>query len=92
VNETQFVRTGATTPRAEGNNTTDLAIRCVASMCGVPQSSGFALVIAKRLLRKNPSTLRQQVVPVRRSSPITPLLMLLVGVAVGWVLRRILHL
>jgi hypothetical protein len=92
VNEVQFIPTGK---RPEANNTTDLALRCVASMCGVPESSGFALVIAKRLLRKNPSTLRgMQVAPkpaAAPSSPVVPIVMLIVGLAAGWVLRRVLH-
>jgi hypothetical protein len=96
VNETQFVSLASTSSgaRSDGNNTTDLALRCVASMCGVPDASGFALVIAKRLLRKNPSTLRGvQLAPAPRPapSPVVPIVMLIVGGAAGWFLRRVLH-
>ncbi len=89
-NEVQLIPRGG---RAETNNATDLALRCVASMCNVPEQSGFALVIAKRLLRKNPTTLRGQVVvPAARKSPSPVLLivMLVVGAALGWFVRRVL--
>ncbi len=92
VNEVQFIPTGKP-PVA--NNTTDLALRCVASMCGVPGDSGFALVIAKRLLRKNPSTLRGVQLAAKPApaapSPVIPIVMLIVGGAAGWFLRRVLH-
>ena len=91
-NEVQLLPRGG---RVEANNTTDLALRCVASMCNVPEQSGFALVIAKRLLRKNPTTFRGPVtvLPAPKStSPLLLLAMLVVGAAVGWLVGRVLHL
>ncbi len=63
---------------------TALAIRSMAALVGVPQESGMALVLAKRLLRRNPAGWRQRPAPAARYSAVIIVLGILVGAAVGW--------
>jgi hypothetical protein len=74
------------TPSEEADGASALAIRCVASMCGVPESSGFALVIAKRLLRKNPTSFRKKQAPPAKASLLIVLVALVLGSALGYIL------
>jgi hypothetical protein len=60
-----------------------LAIRCAASLFGVPPESSTALVLAKRLLRKNPAAWRSRPAPPRRISALIMVVALLVGAGVG---------
>lgn len=63
---------------------TELAIRSMAALVGVPQGSDMALVLAKRLLRRNPAGWRQRPAPAARYSAAIIVLGILVGAAVGW--------
>jgi len=69
---------------APGEN--ELAIRCMAAIFGVAPDSRLALVLAKRLLRKNPVAWRQRPAPPARVSLLIILVTLVVGGAVGWLL------
>jgi hypothetical protein len=64
----------------------DLAIRCVASIFGVPREGAIPLVLAKRLLRKNPVAWRARPAPPARLSLLIVLATLAVGSALGWFL------
>lgn len=76
------------------------AIRCMAGLLGVPESSPLARVLARRLLRKNPVRLTQRQAPPARYSVLIVALTLAIGGAVGWALSfgtpqgllRVLHL
>lgn len=58
---------------------TDLAIRCSAGLFGVDPASPFALILAKRLLRKNPVAWQKKPAP----PPTVSILIIVVGLAVG---------
>ncbi len=64
----------------------ELAIRCMAAIFGVAPESRLALLLAKRLLRKNPVAWRQRAAPPARVSLLIVLVTLVVGGAVGWLL------
>ncbi len=64
----------------------ELAIRSVASLFGVAPGGAIAMVIAKRLLRKNPVTWRARPAPPARTSLLIVALTLVVGGGVGWLL------
>ena len=61
-----------------------LAIRSVSALLGVPEGSGTALMVAKRVLRRNPVTWR------RRPAPRAPIRLALIvvalflGIVAGW--------
>jgi hypothetical protein len=60
------------------------AIRCMASLLGVDESSPVARVLARRMLRKNPVRLRDRKAPPARTSVLIVVLTLVVGGGVGW--------
>lgn len=62
----------------------EIAIRCMAGLLGVASESPVALVLAKRLLRKNPQTWREKPAPPARVSFLIVLAVLVLGAAVGW--------
>lgn len=64
----------------------ELAIRSMAAIFGVAPESRLALMLAKRLLRKNPVAWRQRPAPPARISLLIVLMTLVVGGAVGWLL------
>ncbi len=61
-----------------------IAIRCMAGLLDVEEGSPIARVLARRLLRKNPASLRQRPAPPARTSMFIVLATLVVGGAVGW--------
>jgi hypothetical protein len=64
----------------------ELAIRCVGGLFSVAPSSAISMVIAKRLLRKNPVTWRARPAPPAKTSILIVALTLVVGGGVGWLL------
>jgi hypothetical protein len=64
----------------------ELAIRCMASLFGVPIDSPIALVLAKRLLRKNPTAWRERPAPPAKTSLLIIAVTLAVGSGIGWLL------
>jgi hypothetical protein len=65
----------------------EMAIRCMAALFGVPPESETALVLAKRLLRKNPAAWRTRSAPPTKISAFIMVLALVLGGAAGWYLR-----
>lgn len=63
---------------------TELAIRCSAGLFGVDPASPIALVLAKRLLRKNPVGWQQKPAPPPTVSVLIIAVGLLVGATIGW--------
>lgn len=73
-----------------------LAVRCMASLLGIPAESELARVVARRLLRKNPVSFRQRPAPPAKTSAFIVVVVLVVGGALGWFLSsplftRLLH-
>lgn len=64
----------------------ELAIRCAASIFGVPPESALAVVLAKRLTRKNPVTWRKRPAPPARISILIVAITLALGGGIGWLL------
>jgi hypothetical protein len=62
-----------------------IAIRCMAGLLGVADDSPIARVLARRILRKNPVTLRERQAPPARTSLLIVLVTLIVGGGVGWI-------
>lgn len=60
------------------------AIRCMAAILGVAETSPLARVLARRLLRKNPTRLRDRPAPPARVSLLIVLATLVVGGGIGW--------
>jgi hypothetical protein len=71
-----------------GSELTQLAIRCMAGLFGVPEQSPIALVLAKRLLRKNPVSWQQRPAPPAKVSVLFILLAIAIGSAVGWAISQ----
>lgn len=71
-----------------GTEFTQLAIRCMAGLFGVPEQSPIALVLAKRLLRKNPVSWQQRPAPPTKVSVLFILLAIAIGSAVGWAISQ----
>ncbi len=65
----------------------EMAIRCMASLFGVPPESATALVLAKRLLRKNPAAWRTRSAPPTGISVLIMMIALVLGGFAGWYLR-----
>lgn len=63
---------------------TELAIRCCAKLFGVDPASPIALVLAKRLLRKNPVAWQKKPAPPPRTSFLIIAIGLFVGCTIGW--------
>jgi hypothetical protein len=71
--------------QAEGDaDPNQVAIRCMAELLAVPETSPVALVLAKRLLRANPVSWRQRKAPPIGTSLIIIALGVLVGLGVGY--------
>lgn len=71
-----------------GSELTQLAIRCMAGMFGVPEQSPIALVLAKRLLRKNPVSWQQRPAPPAKVSVLFIALAIAIGSGVGWAISQ----
>lgn len=71
-----------------GSDLTQLAIRCMAGLFGVPAQSPIALVLAKRLLRKNPVSWQQRPAPPAKVSVLFIVLAIAIGSAVGWAISQ----
>lgn len=70
-------------PKVQGLN--ELAIRCTAVMLGLDPESTTALLVAKRILRKNPVSWRKAPAPSAGVSALIILIAVVLGSAVGWV-------
>ena len=68
----------------KGTASTELAMRCTAGLLGVAPDSEIALVIAKRLIRKNPVAFRERAAPPASITAIILVVALVVGSAIGW--------
>lgn len=68
---------------------TKLAVRSAASLLGVAEKSDLALLIAKRLLRKNPASWRQAPAPSTGISIFIMIVALVVGSAIGLLLSGV---
>lgn len=62
----------------------DLAIRSAAALFGVPQGSALAMVLAKRVMRKNPVAWQKRPAPPARTSLLIIAATLIVGGGIGW--------
>ncbi|MBS2014323.1 MAG: hypothetical protein JST00_15660 [Deltaproteobacteria bacterium] len=62
------------------------AIRCMAGLLGVSEDSPIARVLARRMLRKNPTRFSERQAPPARLSLLIVLVTLVVGGGVGFVL------
>ncbi|MBI2388179.1 MAG: hypothetical protein HYV09_01070 [Deltaproteobacteria bacterium] len=71
-------------PTDKGSQSTELAIRCTAGLLGVASDSAIALVVAKRLIRKNPVGWQQRPAPPARVSALIMIGALVIGGLVGW--------
>ncbi len=69
---------------SKGAEATDLAIRCTAGLLGVSTDSALALVVAKRLLRRNPVGWQKRPAPPARVSALIMVAALAIGSALGW--------
>ncbi len=69
-----------------GHKLTHEAIVALAELLGVPQDSPTALMLAKRLLRRNPVWVQKQ--PEAHISFGVVIVGLLIGVGIGWALMR----
>lgn len=68
----------------KGSEATDLAIRCAAGLLGVAPESPLALVVAKRIVRKNPVAWQKAPAPPASVSAMIMLAALAIGSAIGW--------
>ena len=66
------------------SDATDLAIRCAAGLLGVAPDSPLALVVAKRIVRKNPVSWQKAPAPPASVSALIMLTALAIGSAIGW--------
>ena len=62
----------------------DLAIRSAAAIFGVPPDSKLAIVLAKRLMRKNPVAWQKRPAPRASTSILIVLATLVIGGGIGW--------
>lgn len=65
---------------------TEMAIRCVAGLLGVAPQSPTALLVAKRLLRRNPVSWQQRPAPSTRTSLWLIVIVIAIGAGIGWIL------
>ncbi len=63
-----------------------VAIRCTAKLLGVPEESPIARVIARRLLRKNPTGISEREAPPAKTGITIIVMVAFMGAAVGWLL------
>ena len=70
----------------DATGASEVAIRCAAAIFGVAPESRLAVMLAKRLLRKNPVTWRHRPAPPARVSILIVALTLAIGGGVGWLL------
>lgn len=75
---------GARSGEPKKTDATDLAIRCTAGLLGVAPESALALVVAKRLLRRNPVAWQQRPAPPASVSALIMIAALAIGSALGW--------
>lgn len=68
------------------HNSVLLAVRCLASLLGVPEESPLARVIARRMMRKNPVRFRDRKAPKTRTSIGIMVATLVYGLIIGWLL------
>jgi hypothetical protein len=64
----------------------ELAMRSMATLFGVQANNPLALVLAKRLLRKNPSAWRTRPAPPAKTSFLIVAATLAIGSGIGWLL------
>lgn len=74
----------------------NVAVRSMAALLGLPPESELARVLARRLLRKNPTGFRHRPAPRARTSLFIVAVVLVLGGALGWFLSsplfsRLLH-
>lgn len=74
----------------------NVAVRSMAALLGLPAENELARVLARRLLRKNPTGMRQRPAPPAKTSLFIVAVVLVLGGALGWFLSspmftRLLH-
>lgn len=74
----------------------NVAVQSVAALLGLPPENELARVLARRLLRKNPTGMRQRPAPPAKTSLFIVAVVLVLGGALGWFLSspmfsRLLH-
>jgi hypothetical protein len=72
------------TSESKGSDATELAIRCTAGLLGTAPESPVALVVAKRIVRKNPVAWQKAPAPRASVSAIIILVAIAIGGLVGW--------
>lgn len=75
----------------------NVAVRSMAALLGLPAENELARVMARRLLRKNPTGVRHRPAPPAKTSLLIVLVVLVLGGGLGWFLSsptfsRLLHL
>lgn len=74
----------------------NIAVQSTAALLGLPPENELARVLARRLLRKNPTSMRQRPAPPAKTSLFIVGIVLVLGGALGWFLssplfNRLLH-
>lgn len=74
----------------------NVAVRSMAALLGLPAESELARVLARRILRKNPTGMRHRPAPPAKTSLVIVAVVLVLGGALGWFLSspmfsRLLH-
>jgi len=72
------------TTESKGSEATELAIRCAAGLLGVAPDSPVALLVAKRIVRKNPVAWQKAPAPRATVSAIIILVAVVIGGLIGW--------
>lgn len=72
----------------KGTAYNELAIRCMAGLFGVPEQSPIALVLAKRLLRKNPVSWQKRPAPPAKVSILLIILVVAVCGGLTWAITQ----
>jgi hypothetical protein len=75
-------------PGHKGSTYNELAIRCMAGLFGVPEQSPIALVLAKRLLRKNPVSWQKRPAPPAKISFLLIVLAIAVCGGLTWAITQ----
>jgi hypothetical protein len=69
---------------SKGSDATEIAIRCTAGLLGVAVDSPLALVVGKRIVRKNPVAWQKAPAPPASVSAVIILIAIVIGGGIGW--------
>lgn len=63
-----------------------IAIRCTAKLLAVPEESPIARVVARRLIRKNPTGISERDAPPAKTGATIVLVTAVIGAGIGWLM------